>query len=124
MKQNKVKLYAKALAEIAVKKHTSADENKITENFVKLLVKSGSEKKAKEIVDLAQDLFIKKTGRRKVILETARRVGKKELIKSFEMAGDIVQEKINKDLIAGIKITVNDKQLDFSMKKKLEELFK
>ena len=102
---------------------TEAQEQKIVENFLKLLEKNGDMKKAKDIVALAENLFIKKTGRRRIILESARKVDKKEILKSFERQGDIVQEKIDKNLIAGIKITINDRQLDYSMRKKIQELF-
>lgn len=119
----KAKVYAKTLADLMVEKKTPAQEQKVVENFLKLLEKNGDMKKAKDIVALAENMFIKKTGRRKVLLESARKVDKKELLKSFERQGDIVQEKIDKDLIAGIKITINDRQLDFSMRKKIQELF-
>ena len=81
-------------------------------------------KKAKEILALAQDLFIKKTGRRKITLETARKVDKKPLLNELLNAGDVVEEKINNDLIAGIKIIINDSQLDLSLQKKLNTIFK
>lgn len=122
--KHRAKVYAKTLADLMIEKKTEAQEEKIVENFLKLLEKNGDMKKAKDIVSLAENMFIKKTGRRKVLLETARRLEKKEILKSFERAGDIVQQKIDKNLIAGIKITVNDKQLDFSMRKKIQELFK
>ena len=73
MKQNKVKNYAKALAEIAEKKHSVADEKKIVDNFLKVLVKSGSEKKAKEIVELAESMILAKQGKNKITLLTARK---------------------------------------------------
>ena len=48
----------------------------------------------------------------------------KSLLESLVKKGDIVQEKINKELIAGVKIIVNDeKQIDFSMQKKLQNIF-
>jgi len=119
----KAKIYAKTLADLMTENKTEAQEQKIVENFLKLLEKNGDMKKAKDIVALAENLFIKKTGRRKIILESARKVDKKEILKSFERQGDIVQEKIDKNLIAGIKITINDRQLDYSMRKKIQELF-
>jgi F0F1-type ATP synthase delta subunit len=125
MKQNKTKLYAKALADLMMEKKTSEQEQKIVDNFLKLLEKNRDTGKIKEIIALAEDLFIKKSGRRKVFVETARKIkaNPKELLNSILQKGDIVNEKINKDLIAGVKIIINDEQLDLSMQKKLQNIF-
>lgn len=124
MKQNKVKIYAKALSEIFMKK--GVDEKKIVNNFLKLLVKNGQEKKAKEILNLAEDLLLQKQGKRKITFQTARKttISQRKLLESFVRKGDVVKEKINSELIAGVKIIINDsKQFDASMQKKLQELF-
>ena len=122
-KNNRTKLYARALVEAIIKQ--GADENKIKENFLRLLERNGQMKKAREIVALAEDLFIKKTGRRKVVLETARKIKpkQKELLGAVLQKGDVVKEKINPELLAGIKIIINDEQLDLSMQKKLNNIF-
>ena len=123
MKQNKTKLYAKVLAEILSKK--GIDEKKIVNNFVKLLISSGYERKSKEILDLAEDLLLKKQGKRKIIFETARKIttSQKKLLESFVKKGDVVKEKINPELIAGIKIIINnEKQFDNSMLSKLNNI--
>ena len=122
--ENKVKIYAKALAEALDKK--GADEKKISANFVKLLVKSGDEKKAKQILDLAQDLLLKKQGKKKIIIESARELNNhnKNLLEKIAKDGDVLKEKINQDLIAGVKITINnEKQFDASLKNKLQNIF-
>lgn len=119
--KHKPNVYAKALAEIMVAKK---DNGKIVNNFLKLLEKNGDLKKAKQIVSLAEKLYLQKIGRNKIILETARKINHKEISSKVFKEKDIVQEKINPELIAGIKIIVNnEKQLDFSLKKKLEEIF-
>lgn len=120
----KPKEYAKALVELLLIK--GADEKEIAINFIKFLKKNGDESKIDKIILYAKDLFIKKTGRRKVTLETARKIKsfQKEFMDSFIQKGDIIEEKINKDLIAGIKIIVNnERQLDASMLKKLQNIF-
>ena len=93
---------------------------------ISTFLENGDLNKLKEIVALAEDLFIKKTGRRKIIVETARKTKTKqrELIDSIAQKGDIVNERINPEIIAGIKITINDEQLDLSMQKKIQNLFK
>jgi F0F1-type ATP synthase delta subunit len=122
----KPKEYAKALVELLLVKGVDDREKEIANNFIKFLKKNGDESKADKIILYAKDLFIKKTGRRKVILETARKMKpkQKESISSLIHKGDIVEEKTNKDLIAGIKIIINnEKQLDASMLKKLQNIF-
>ena len=123
MKQNKVKLYAKSLAEIILKK--GIDEKKIVNNFVKLLIGSGYEGKSKEILSLAEDMILAKQGKNKITFETARTItaSQKKILEKIIKKGDIVREKINPELIAGIKIIINDsKQFDASMQSKLQKI--
>lgn len=123
-KQNKTKLYAKALAEVLMKK--GVDEEKAVANFVKLLVKEGQEKKAKEILNLAEDFLLEKQGKNKITFEIARRITaeNRALLKKIAKEGDVVKEKINHELIAGVKIIINgNKQFDASMQSKLQNIF-
>jgi len=127
-KQSKVKLYAKALAEIisSSKKFSAFDKTRIANNFVKLLINAGYEKRLKEILDLTQDFILTKTGKRKITLETARKITlrQKKMLESFIKEGDVVKEKVNPELIAGVKIIINDSwQFDASLQKQLQELF-
>jgi len=122
-KQNKTKLYATVLAEILSEKQY--DEKKIVNNFVKLLVDSGYENKSKEVLDLAQDLLLQKQGKRKITFETARAIttSQKKVLDSIVNKGDVVKEKISPELIAGIKIIINDsKQFDGSLQGKLQRI--
>jgi len=122
-KQAKIKLYAKALAEIVSKK--GIDEKKVINNFVKLLVSSGYEGRSKEILDLTEDIILAKQGKRKITFETARKTtaSQNKLLENFVKKGDIVNEKINPELIAGIKIIINDsKQFDGSLQSKLQKI--
>ena len=123
MKKGSTKLYAKVLAEIIFSGKT--DDKKIVNNFVKLLVSSGYEKKSKEILALAEDLLLQKQGKRKITFETARKMtaGQKKLADNIINKGDIVKEKINPELIAGIKIIINDlQQFDASMQSRLQKI--
>ena len=122
-KQKTIKLYAKALAEILSKK--GIDEKKIVNNFIKLLVGTGYEGKSKEILDLTEDLLLAKRGKKKITFETARKTtaGQKKIMDSLVEKGDVVKEKINPELIAGIKIIINDsRQFDSSMQSKLNKI--
>lgn len=123
MKQNKTKLYAKALAEVLSGK--KVDEKKVVNNFVKVLVSAGLEKKAKEILSLAEDILLAKQGKRKITFQTARKMtaGQKKVLQSVAKEGDIINEKISPELIAGVKIIINnEKQFDNSMLSKLNNI--
>ena len=125
MKRNQSKLYAKALSEIIFEGVKPAEEKKIVDNFLKLLEKSGQQKKAKEILDITEDLLLAKRGKRKIIFHTARKMtaDQKKILRSFIKDGDTVTEKIEPELIAGIKIIINDsKQFDASMQSKLKKI--
>jgi len=120
----KVKQYAEALTEIILDKEGEGPEQsrRTVESFLKFLDRNGQMQKAKEIIALAENLYIKKTGKRKVILETARKADLKNL-KNILKKDDIIEEKINSELLAGIKIIINDEQLDLSMQNKINNLF-
>ena len=125
-KQNKTKLYAKALAEILYKKELSTVEGKkIVNNFVKLLISAGFEGKSKEILELAETMVLAQQGKRKITFETAREISdtQKKLLENLVNKGDIVKKVINPELIAGIKIIINDsQQFDSSMQSKLSKI--
>ena len=127
-KQVTIKIYAKALAEVISKRPASAQEALAWQsNFIKLLINKGYEKKAKEILNLTEDLILSKQGKKKITFETARKItaGQKKVLDSFVGNGDVVKEKINPELIAGIKIIINNsKQFDASMQSKLQNIFK
>ena len=124
----KSKFYAEALADLIMKKNFSAtgEGKKIIDKFLKLLEKNGDFKKAKEILSLTETIFAKRTGRRKMTVEIARKmnVKQKNLVQSVSQQGDIIYEKIDKELIAGIKIIIGDNQLDCSIQNKLQNIFK
>jgi F0F1-type ATP synthase delta subunit len=121
----KTKDYAKALADILSEK--KIDEKKISGGFIKLLERQNDLKKSKEIIELAEFLLAKKNNKKLVTFETARKLSeaqRKMLLKSTEV-GDIIKEKINPELMAGVKIIVdNEKQLDQTLLKKINSLFK
>jgi F0F1-type ATP synthase delta subunit len=121
----KTKDYANALVDIL--SEGKITDKKISQGFIKLLERQNDLKKSKEIIDLAEFLLAKKNKKKSVIFETARELSesqRKTLLKSTEK-GDIIKEKINPELIAGVKIIVdNEKQLDQTLLKKINNLFK
>ena len=126
----KTRDYANTLVEIMIeseKPHfakVSRGSDYVT-GFLNFVKKNRDEKKLREILKLAEKLYFKKTGQKKIVLEVARPFNFKnsDLIKNLVKKGDVVAEKINKNLIAGVKIIVNEeKQLDMSLFKKLQEI--
>lgn len=112
MPKIKPKIYARALVE--VKKFNA-------KNFFRLLEKNGDTKKLKEITALAEKMMLVKMGSKKIILQTARRL--EGLTLQFSNK-DVVEEEINPALIAGVKIIIDgERQLDFSLQKRLNEIF-
>ncbi len=119
--KNKTLLCAKALAEILANK--GFDQKKVVNNFVKFLVAAGLQNKSEEILEKTQELLLQKQGNQRIIFETARKIDTKNFMKSFVKKGDLVEEKINPALIAGIRITVNgQKQFDNSLVNKLNKI--
>ena len=114
------KNYASALVDAM---SGNVGDKKIVANFLALLQKNGDVKKANQIIMLAEKLLLKKTGNHTIMLETARKVDAKELVKSFAKKGDVIEEKINPALIAGVKIIIDsEQQLDNSLLAKLNKL--
>jgi len=119
----KSQTYAVALANAI--SEGNVDDKKIVANFLVLLQKNQDIKKAKEIISLTERILLARAGNKKVILEKARNVFTDTFIKKFTRKGDEVEEIINPNLIAGIKVIVdNEKQLDLSLSAKLENIFK
>ncbi len=118
MAKYKIKDYAMALAD------TKASGKDAVERFLQLLQKNGQLKNAKKIIELAQNYSLVKRGNKKIMLETARKTDMKSALKNLLKDGDAVEEKISPELIAGVKVIINgEKQLDFSLKNKLENIF-
>ena len=119
----KPKQYAEALAGCILEKE--ADGKKISANFLALLQKNGDIKHISQIIAGAEALLLKKTGNKKIILETARQTDTKSAMAALAKNGDIVEEKINPILVAGLKVIVNgERQLDMSLAHKLNNIFK
>lgn len=120
-----IKIYAKALAESLIGKKEDG-QKKILNNFVALVERNRDESKLKKILEKAQNIYLKKTGKNRISIEFARENEKHlKLLKTFIKEGDVLEEKINPDLIAGVKIILNgEKQFDYSLSKKILCLMK
>lgn len=118
-------IYAQALAEAIMNPAAHGDE--IVKNFMALVIKNGDGAHLKKIVAETARLVHRKSGVRDVTLESARSLGekqKKTALDHFTKTHDAVLEKTNPELIAGVRVTVNDEmQFDGSLKAKLQKIF-
>lgn len=107
------KTYALAFCEAINGAINSADENKCIKNFLFLVKSNRDQKKIKDIVFIIEKLITRKTGGRKLLVESARPLShaNEKIIKSLVRPADIIEKKINSDLVAGIKININDELL-------------
>ena len=118
-----VATYARALVESVA---SSKDDAGIVKRFMALLVRNGDEAVASKIVSVASAQLAKKNGGRSVVIESARPLHSAQrahIMKSFS-SNDIVEEKINPSLRAGVRIMIDGEQLiDASLSHKLQKLF-
>ncbi len=121
-------LYAKALAAVIVEKGSAGDKEKdlIVRRFLSLVRRSGDDVHLRKIVEEAARFVRGKRGVRKVTLATARQLSpaQRKMLKAFQKGGDVVEEVIDPELVAGVKIIIDDEaQFDGSFKGKLDKLF-
>lgn len=121
------KSYAKALAEVALKDLSPTASKHAMENFLAVVKKNGDGAILAKIIAHAEALYMKKGDRRSVVVESARPLSKSahaDVMKHLEKK-DVVEEKVNPALIAGVRITVNgERELDMSFATKVNQLFK
>jgi F0F1-type ATP synthase delta subunit len=98
----------------------SGDE--IAKNFLAVVRRNGDEGHLRKILEEASRLARGKSGVRKVTIESARQLNasQKGAMKHFVRAGDAIEERIDPDLVAGVRVTLDDElQFDGSLKNKL-----
>lgn len=118
-------IYAKALADV-IRTSKAADSSKIVKNFIRLVQKNGDDVHLEKILEETARFARKNSGVRKIVIESARELspqGKKK-VSSFTKLGDVVVENIVPDLVAGIRVIIDDEiQLDETLKGKLDKVF-
>jgi F0F1-type ATP synthase delta subunit len=120
-------IYAKALVEVLsdAKIRGNKDDDEIAKNFIALVKKNGDEGHLRKILEEASRFARGKSGVRKVTIESARPLGpsQRTAVEHFIKPGDVVEERIDPELIAGIKIILNDElQFDGSLRNKLSKV--
>lgn len=125
-------VYAKALIEVlddvsAEKKTAGArDEEKLAKNFLELVKRNGDEMHLRKILEEASRFARGRNGFRKVIIDSARAFtpAQRKEVAHVLKKDDVITERIDPSLIAGMRITVNDElQFDGSLKRKLDTAF-
>lgn len=104
--------------------------NKYTMSFLDLIIKNKREKHLKNICRNFIDIYRKHKGIKKAVLTTAYKLTEEEeatIIKSIEdkfVATIELQECVDENIIGGMIIQVDDKQLDLSVAKQINKLRK
>lgn len=120
-------IYAKALAEaITSPEAKGARGAEIAANFLALLRKNGDEAHARKIIEEAARMARGKGGIRKLTVESARplTVAQEKMVRALTKPEDVVETRIDPELIAGIRVIMNDElQFDGSLRGKLDKIF-
>lgn len=120
-----LKQYATAFAGLARDARSPQEKRALVKNFIALLERNGDITRREHIVRAAERAVRKQLGRRTVLIETARAVeGARKHLSRVLKPTDSIEEKISPELIAGVRVTVDDEyQFDGSLTRKLDALF-
>ena len=95
-------------------------------SFISAIKKYGDSGRADKIIQSIEEYKVKRDGGNVINIEYARQQPGKmtsKIEKSFEKK-DLIQTRINKSLIAGVRVTISGEQeLDLTMRRKLSRLF-
>ncbi len=96
------------------------------ESFVKLLKKTGDIKHSKKILEAVHKKLVNEKGGKWVNIEVARESAlEKETFKNKFSEKDHVDFRINQELVAGVRITIDgEEELNNSLQNKLNKLFR
>ena len=110
----------------AIAGEPEAVQEKIVENFVKLLKRSGDIEKIDNIMSVIEKATIKKKGGRTVDVIVPRKIPEALLskIKNSFTAKDKITIKIDEKIISGVKIIIDDEKIiDNSLATTLKRMF-
>lgn len=123
MAKNSNKEYAIALFE-STKGLKASDLNKVINSFAELLVKKGLVKRSRSIIEEFIKYSKKQEGIVDIEITSARPLTQKALAEIKKSFGDKVEttEKIDTELLGGVKIKTENMILDGSLRKQLQLL--
>ncbi|MDP2741283.1 MAG: F0F1 ATP synthase subunit delta [bacterium] len=119
------KIYAFAFCEATNNAKNNADIDRCIKNLLLLIKANRDQKKIKNILFDVEKLITQKMGGRLLSIESARELSpaNEKMIKSLIKPTDIVEKRINSQLIAGVKININDELLlDGSFSTKIKNI--
>jgi len=119
------KIYAMAFCEAIAIAKSKGDKDRCVNNLLALVRANRDQKKLKNIFLAVEKIISRKTEYRKLIIETARPLSSanKETIKAIIKPTDMVENRIDSRLIAGVKININDElQFDGSFAAKIKKI--
>ena len=103
------------------------DAKKTTERFVATIRKHNDWSRRHDIANSCEKKLRRLEGRDLITIESARELSpaqKKKLAALWETKKCDIEYRVNKSLIAGVKIIINDnRELDGSLKQKLAKIF-
>jgi F0F1-type ATP synthase delta subunit len=118
-------IYAKALADV-IDRTGAKEEAAVSRNLLALLERNGDRHALSRILAETERLLRKKNGERRIVIESARPLAPDDMKKLLKLAkpDDTIETAIVPELIAGVRITVDDEdQFDGTLKTKLRTLF-
>lgn len=119
------KIYARSFCEVLKKTSSFKQQEKIVNNFVKVVVKYDDHHRFNQILDEIRKLLIKERGGKNILLEFARKIPQQveQLIKNCFSEKDFVNVRINRFLVGGVRVVVDEeKELDYTVRKIIKEL--
>lgn len=114
------------MAEALLDKRRKAPIERVIARAVEFIKTQGQERQVKSVLRAACDLVLAKSGKRRITIESARVLNRKQkkMIAGIGKMGDVMEERIDPRLIAGLRITIDGQlQWDGSLHKKLESIF-
>lgn len=123
MKKHSNRQFAKALYEVT-EGLPKNDIPEVIRNFLMMLQKNNKLKKIEHIIEEFIQYSKKQAGIQDIEIESARKLDQPTLDKIKKLFGEKseISEKINKDLLGGVKIKIDDLVYDASLQKQLIKL--
>ena len=123
MKKHSNRQFAKALYEVT-EGLPKNDIPEVIRNFLMMLQKNNKLKKIEHIMEEFIQYSKKQAGIQDIEIESARKLDQPTLDKIKKLFGEKseISEKINKDLLGGVKIKIDDLVYDASLQKQLIKL--
>jgi len=120
------RIYAEAFSRAIADAGSDEEREKALDGLMEIVEKNGDGKKLNTIALMVEQIFEKKFGLKTFVVESAfplKGLGG-ELRARLAKGGNTVREVVKPSLLAGIKVTMNNRlEFDVSLKRKLDQLF-